>query len=156
VLRVAVLQGGYRLREPDTGVPVILASSGPVMPEVLAAADLLSDEGVAATVVDVTSADRLFRGWAGERTEAVRGARPSTGSGHIETMIHPKERTAPIVTIHDASPHAMAWLGSVFGQRVLPIGVSRFGESGTIAELYEAFGFLPEQIATAAIVALDN
>jgi transketolase len=34
--------------------------------------------------------------------------------------------------------------------------VSRFGESGTIAELYEAFGFLPEQIATAAIVALDN
>jgi pyruvate dehydrogenase E1 component len=156
VLRDAVLQGGYRLREPDTGVPVILASSGPVMPEVLAAADLLSDEGVAATVVDVTSADRLFRGWAGERTEAVRGARPSTGSGHIETMIHPKERTAPIVTIHDASPHAMAWLGSVFGQRVLPIGVSRFGESGTIAELYEAFGFLPEQIATAAIVALDN
>jgi pyruvate dehydrogenase E1 component len=86
----------------------------------------------------------------------MRGARPSTGSGHIETMIHPKERTAPIVTIHDASPHAMAWLGSVFGQRVLPIGVSRFGESGTIAELYEAFGFLPEQIATAAIVALDN
>ena len=155
-LRNGVLQGGYRLREPGTGAPVILASSGPVMPEVLAAADLLSDEGVAATVVDVTSADRLFRGWAGERAEAVRDARSPAGSGHIESLIHPMERTAPIVTIHDASPHAMAWLGSVFGQRVLPIGVSRFGESGTIAELYEAFGFLPEQIATAAIVALDG
>jgi pyruvate dehydrogenase E1 component len=155
-LRDAVLAGGYRIKEPATGLPVILAASGPVIPEVLAAADLLASEGIAATVIDITSADRLFRGWAGERSEAVSNARAPYGAGHIETLILPGERTAPIVTIHDASPHAMAWLGSVFGQRALPIGVTRFGESGTIAELYEAFGFLPEQIATAAIVALDT
>jgi pyruvate dehydrogenase E1 component len=155
-LRNTVLAGGYRLAEPGAGTPVVLASSGPVMPEVLAAADLLRDEGVAATVLDITSLDRLFRGWAGEQSDAVRDARTPLSAGHIESLILPGERSAPIVTIHDASPHAMAWLGSVFGQRVLPIGVSRFGESGTIAELYDAFGFLPEQIATAAIVAMDS
>jgi len=155
-LRDAVLAGGYRIKEPGAGAPVILAASGPVLPEVLAAADLLTGEGVAATVVDITSLDRLFRGWVGERSDAVRHARLLEGAGHIENLILPSERNAPIVTIHDASPHAMAWLGSVFGQRVLPIGVSRFGESGTIAELYEAFGFLPDQIATAAIVALES
>ena len=155
-LRNAVLAGGYRIREPGAGAPVILAASGPVLPEVLAAADLLSGEGVAATVVDVTSLDRLFRGWSGEQSDAVRHARRPEGAGHIGNLILPAERSAPIVTIHDASPHAMAWLGSVFGQRVLPIGVSRFGESGTIAELYEAFGFLPDQIATAAIVAMES
>jgi pyruvate dehydrogenase E1 component len=155
-LRDAVLAGGYRIEEPGKGTPVILAASGPVMPEVLTAAALLRQEGVAPTVIDITSADWLFRGWAGEQSDAVRDARKPAGVGHIENLILPSERTAPIVTIHDASPHAMAWLGSVFGQRVLPIGVNRFGESGTIAELYEAFGFLPEQIATAAIVALDH
>ena len=155
-VRAAVLAGGYRLIEPHGGAPVILAASGPVLPEVVEAAALLQDEGIAATVIDVTSADRLFRGWADRRSDAVRSASRPTGSGHIESLILSDERSAPIVTIHDASPHAMAWLGGVFGQRVLPIGVSRFGESGTIAELYEAFGFLPEQIATAAIVALDT
>jgi pyruvate dehydrogenase E1 component len=156
VLRDAVLAGGYRIKEPGAGTPVILAASGPLMPEVLAAADLLAEEGVGVTVIDVTSLDRLFRGWAGEQSRAVRDARMPHSAGHIENLILPAERKAPIVTIHDASPHAMAWLGSVFGQRVLPIGVTRFGESGTIAELYEAFSFLPEQITTAAIVALDR
>jgi pyruvate dehydrogenase E1 component len=50
----------------------------------------------------------------------------------------------------------MAWLGSVFGQRVVPIGVDRFGESGTIAELYGSFGLLPGQIATAGLVAIST
>jgi pyruvate dehydrogenase E1 component len=126
------------------------------MPEVVAAAGLLAEEGIAATVLDVTSLDRLFRGWYRPQVDAVRTASRPEGTGHIESLVLPAERTAPIITIHDASPHAMAWLGSVFGQRVLPIGVDRFGESGTICELYDAFGFLSEQIATAAIVALDS
>lgn len=155
-LRHAVLEGGYRLCEPGAGDPLILAASGPVMPEVLAAADLLSDEGVAATVLDITSLNLLYRGWQGELTEATRTSTAATGVGPLDSLILPSERTAPIVTVHDAASHAMAWLGSVFGQRVVPIGVDRFGESGTIPELYEAFGLLPHQIATAGLVALDT
>jgi pyruvate dehydrogenase E1 component len=150
-----ILAGGYRLVEPGNGAPVILATSGLVLPEVVAAAGILADEGIGATVVDITSLDRLFRGWNTRQADAVRTASRPEGKGHIESLILPAERRAPIVTIHDASPHAMAWLGSVFGQKVLPIGVDRFGESGTIKDLYRSFGFLPDQIATAAIVALD-
>jgi len=155
-LRTDVLRGGYRLREPGVGVPLVLAASGPVIPEVLAAADILEDEGIAATVIDVTSLDRLYRGWTSRLSEATAAATIPDGVGHIERLILPLERNAPIVTVHDAATHAMAWLGSVFGQRVVPIGVDRFGESGSIAELYDAFGLLPDQIATAGLVALES
>ena len=50
----------------------------------------------------------------------------------------------------------MAWLGSVFGQRTIPVGVDAFGQSGTIAELYGLFGLSPDQLVNAALVALDS
>ncbi|MDQ3470108.1 MAG: pyruvate dehydrogenase, partial [Actinomycetota bacterium] len=62
-LRAAVLAGGYRLRQPEGPAAVVLATCGPVVPEVLAAAEALDDEGVPALVLDLTSPDRLFRGW---------------------------------------------------------------------------------------------
>ncbi len=126
------------------------------MPEVLEAAEILEDEGVACTVIDVTSLDRLYRDWSHRLADATRSASLPESSGHIETLIVDGERSAPIVTVHDGATHAMAWLGSVFGQRVVPIGVDRFGESGTIGELYELFGLLPEQIATAGLMAIDR
>ncbi|MEA2024834.1 MAG: 1-deoxy-D-xylulose-5-phosphate synthase N-terminal domain-containing protein [Actinomycetota bacterium] len=153
-IRASVLAGGYRLREPGTGIPITLAASGPVMPEVLRAAEILEDEGVAATVIDITSQDRLFREWHDGLRTAARGAASPEQPPHLSTLIRAPEREAPIVTVHDASPHSMAWLGSVFGQRVVPIGVDRFGESGTIPDLYEAMGFLPDQIVNSALVAL--
>ena len=48
----------------------------------------------------------------------------------------------------------LAWLGSVYGQRVVPVGVDDFGESGTIPELYERFGLLADQMVNSALVAL--
>ncbi len=154
-LRSDVLAGGYRLSEPGTGERLIIAASGPVMPEVLAAAELLAEEGVAPAVVDITSLNRLYRGWVDALAEATKTSTVPTDFGHIGNLIRPHERSAPIVTVHDAASHSMAWLGSVFGQRVVPIGVDRFGESGTIEELYERFGFLPHQILTAGLVALS-
>ena len=56
--------------------------------------------------------------------------------------------------MHDAASHTMAWLGSVYGQRVVPVGVDDFGESGTIPELYERFGLRADQVANSALVAL--
>ncbi len=156
-LRHDVIAGGYRLREPAPDRDrVILAAAGPVMPEVLSAAEILEEEGVGATVLDITSQDRLFHAWRGSLDDAARTASRPVDPGHISEIIRPEERRAPIVTVHDASPHSMAWLGSVFGQRVIPIGVDRFGESGTIRDLYRAMGFLPEQIVNAALVSLDT
>jgi pyruvate dehydrogenase E1 component len=73
----------------------------------------------------------------------------------VARLIPPAERSSAIVSVHDAASHALAWLGSVFGQRVLPVGVDSFGQSGGIAELYDAYDLLPDQIVNAALTALS-
>jgi pyruvate dehydrogenase E1 component len=162
VLRDQVLAGGYRLVEPDAVLAadpdaprVVLAATGAVVPEAVHAAAALADEGVAATVIDLTSPDRVYRAWRGEMQQAGRSARAADLTGlHIASLIRPDERNAPIVTVHDAASHALAWLGSVFGQRVNPVGVDAFGQSGAIVDLYDLFDLLPQQIANAALATL--
>ena len=152
-LRADVLAGGYRLMEaePD-GRPVVhLVGSGAVLPEVLAAASTLEDEGVAANVIDVTSLDRLYRGWRAGISSLTGGA----PRHQLSKLIPVGQRHAPIVTVHDASPHAMGWLGSVFGAPLSALGVDAFGQSGSIGDLYRLHGLDPDTIVTAALVALD-
>jgi pyruvate dehydrogenase E1 component len=153
-LRAAVLAGGYRLAEPDGPADVVLAACGPVIPEVLAAAALLGKEGVRALVLDVTSPDRLYRGWRQSLRAAARRAEVATPAHHLAALLEPDERVLPIVTAHDAASHHLAWLGSVFGAPVVPVGVDDFGQSGTISELYETFDLLPNQLVNAALVAV--
>ena len=148
-----VLAGGYRLREPSGPAGVVLATCGPVVPEVLAAADALDAEGVPALVLDLTSTDRLYREWRFGLRDAAREATPAANRHHVARLISDTERTWPIVTVHDAASHHLAWLGGVFGQRVVPVGVDEFGQSGSIRELYGVFDLLPEQIVNAALLA---
>ena len=61
---------------------------------------------------------------------------------------------APVVTVHDASSHALAWLGSALGVPAVPLGVDAFGQSGSVRELYEQHDLLPTSIANAALAAL--
>jgi pyruvate dehydrogenase E1 component len=157
-LRAEVLAGGYRLMEPAGPEPadVVLVASGAVLPEVVAAAAALAAEGVSATVVDVTSAGRLFRGWRDSQRAAVASGRRPDTAFHLASLIAPAERRAPVVTVHDAASHALAWVGSVFGQRTVPVGVDAFGQSGSIDDLFGIFGLLPGQIVNAALVALET
>ena len=48
-------------------------------------------------------------------------------------------RDARIITVMDGHPLALSWLGSVRGQRVVPLGIEGFGQSGDIADLYRAY-----------------
>lgn len=153
-LRRDVLAGGYRLVEPDAPPEVVLASCGAVMPELVATAEILEAEGVPAVVLDITSADRLYQGWRSMVQSAARTASPAGARHHLGRLLPPHERQLPIVTVQDAASHSLAWLGSVFGARVVPVGVDEFGQSGSIAELYEHFDLLPEQLVNAALVAV--
>ena len=154
-LRVDVLAGGYRLVEPAGPPDVVIASSGPVVAEAVEAAQLLDDEGVYALVVDITSSDRLYQGWRTELREAGRRARAPVAPHQLNNLLRDEERGLPIVTVHDAASHHLAWLGGVFGARTVPVGVDQFGESGTVHDLYGIFDLLPEQITNAALVALS-
>ena len=156
-LREQVLNGGYRLTEPAHGhsAEVLLFASGAVLPEVLAAAAELEAEGVSVAVVDVTSLDRLYRGWRRRDRDAVAEARVTAGDP-LGRLIPHAERGAAIVTVHDAASHAMAWLGSVFGQRVVSLGIDGFGESGSVQDLYEVHQLSAGSIVNAALLSLHR
>ncbi|RLE26670.1 MAG: pyruvate dehydrogenase, partial [Actinobacteria bacterium] len=155
-LRMDVLAGGYRLVEPSDAADLVIAASGPVVSEALEAALALEDEGVNVLVLDVTSSDRLYRGWRSEIRDAARHARISEEPHQLANLLSTSERHLPIVTVHDAASHHLSWMGSVFGARTVPIGVDQFGQSGSIHDLYGVFDLLPEQIVNAAFVALAS
>lgn len=157
-LRRQVLQGAYRLvdasEEERSGAPaVVLAASGAVLPEVLEAAEVLTGEGVAAHVVDICSLDRLYTAWQREQRRAVRQA----GLPVLPEVLgeaFSSSSGAPIVTVHDAASHTMAFLGSAFGRRSISLGVDSFGQSGAVRELYELHDLVPEAIVNAALALL--
>jgi len=161
VLRRQVLAGAYRLVDAhdaypelrDAGAPVVhLAASGAVLPETLAAAAELAEEGIAAHVVDVTSLDRLYTAWQRTLRQGVRTATAPGVPGALRTVFADR---APVVTVHDAASHTMAWLGSALGTPCVPLGVDQFGQSGTVHELYELHDLLPGSIVNAALAALS-
>ncbi|MBQ1015951.1 pyruvate dehydrogenase, partial [Micromonospora sp. M51] len=105
VLRRQVVAGAYRLVDAHQAYPhlvdapvVQLAASGAVLPEVLAAAAELADEGIAAHVVDVTSLDRLYRAWQRTLRQGVRTATVPRLPGALRSACAAR---GPVVTVHD-------------------------------------------------------
>jgi pyruvate dehydrogenase E1 component len=157
-VRADVLAGGFWLREPDvsSGDTVVLATCGAMTPEVLRAAELLEqDEGVSAGILCLSSADRLYEDWRRRRLVHLRDLSARREESHLERLIPPVLRTAPIVTVIDGASHALAFLGSCLGARVVPLGVDSFGQVGSLADVYDAYDLSPEAIATAALIALE-
>lgn len=155
-LRSQVLAGGYRLRDgtPDGRPGVTIVTTGAMAPEALTAAAELDLEGVQATVLHVTSPDRLFSSWRAGYAANVAGARVVRQPNHLHRLVPPGERHRPVVSVHDASSHSLAWLGSALGTRQYPLGVDRFGESGTIADLHELTGISAGNIVNASLIAV--
>jgi pyruvate dehydrogenase E1 component len=161
VLRRQVLAGAYRLVDagpPADGTPMVhLAGCGAVLPEVLAAAAELGEEGIAANVVDVTSADRLYRAWQRTLRQGVRTATVPSIPGALRSAFLGGalgDRT-PIVTVHDAASHTLSWLGSALGVPAVSLGVDGFGQSGSVSDLYRAHDLDSGSIVNAALAALS-
>lgn len=155
-VRAAVVAGGFRLREAaESDDRVILATCGAMVPEVLEAAETLAEEeGVEATVLCLSSPDRLYRGWQAAATAPVHGSAAKEPS-HLERLVAGDERGLPVVTVIDGSSHALAFVGSALGTRCVPLGVDRFGQTGSQPEVYAEYGISPAAIVTAALVALE-
>jgi pyruvate dehydrogenase E1 component len=143
--RELVLAGGYPLRRPRGRPRVTLVGMGAVMPEVLEAAEVLGDE---TEVICVTSADLLFRAF---RSRAGLGEHES---GILDELL-PAERTAPIVTVLDGAPNALAFLAAVNGVPLTPLGVTRFGQSGDLEDVYRHHGIDAETVVGAALDLLN-
>ncbi|MEM9203260.1 MAG: transketolase C-terminal domain-containing protein, partial [Actinomycetota bacterium] len=157
-LRRQVLAGGYRLREGDADLTdgVVIATSGAMVPEALAAADELEAEGVAATIIAISSADRLYRDWQRQVRSVVDDLAHVPGAGHLDSLIKTAERGRPVISVQDAASHSLAWLGSAIGARQIALGVDRFGESGRIADLHDIVGISAAHIVNAGVVAAEG
>jgi pyruvate dehydrogenase E1 component len=144
--REHALAGGYVLRAAGGDGPpaVALAGVGAVMPEVLAAADELTEAGRAVDVVCLTSADLIFRA-----LRARRGLAP--GDDAILDALLPADRAAPLITVLDGHPHTLSFLGAVRTVPITCLGVDDFGQSGDVDDLYRSFGIDPETIVGAAL-----
>ena len=161
-LRRQVLAGGYRLvdrRETAPHLPVEnvvhIVTAGTMVPEALEAAARLAEEEVAANVINLTGPSLVYEAAKRLRQQAMRDASQEPDEGPFAWLFPPDERRAPIVTVHDAASHALAFLGGVFGVPVVPLGVDVFGQSGTRADLYRATGIDPDSIVAAGLHALE-
>jgi pyruvate dehydrogenase E1 component len=140
-----VLAGGYRLRAARAQPRLAICAVGAMVAEALTAADELESEGAIPTeVLCLSSPDLLFRALC---------ARRGLGGGDATVLdrILPADRPAPLVGVIDGHPHTLGFLGSVRGDPAAYLGVTEFGQSGDIADLYPHHGIDAETIAGAAL-----
>jgi pyruvate dehydrogenase E1 component len=141
--RRQVVAGAYALRHSEKP-RLTIAAMGAVVPEALAAADRLDQVGVPTDVVCVTSPGQLFRA-----LRSRQGHEPA--ENWILDQVFPAERATPLVTVLDGHPHTLAFLGAINRMPVSTLGVTRFGQSGSLEDVYRYHGLDTDSIVRAAL-----
>jgi pyruvate dehydrogenase E1 component len=141
--RKQVVAGGYPLVRRD-GATVTIAAMGALMPEALDAAARLERIGILADVLCITSPGQLYR--------AVQARQ---GHGDAESWILdqllPADRATPMVTVLDGHPHTLAFLANVNRVASTSLGVSNFGQVGSLDEVYKHHHIDTDSIVGAAL-----
>jgi len=151
-----IVSGGYWYAAPEAGCEIAIVAMGALVPEAIEAHRALQRDFAGAGLLVLTSPDRLHADWRAAlagRGRTVGRTAPSETS-HIERLLAPLGRDARLVTALDGHPLALSWLGSVRGQRVVPLGIEGFGQSGDIPDLYRAMGLDSAAIVDAAARAI--
>ncbi|WP_375459094.1 transketolase [uncultured Enterovirga sp.] len=147
-LAVGIIAGAYWMRKPGPNAEVVVAYQGTPAPEAIAAVGLMSEDRRDVGLLAVTSADRLHAGWNAATRARERGF--VGARSHVERLLAEVPRNCGLVTVLDGHPATLSWLGSVAGHRVRALGVERFGQTGTIDDLFRHYGIDAEGIARAA------
>ncbi len=154
----AILEGGYWRRPPGPRARLAIVYCGALAPEAEAAVHAIVEDLPDTGLLAVTSPDRLHRDW---KREAERRAAPAADAAHepspVERLLAPLPADATLITVIDGAPAALSWLGGVRGHRVIPLGVTEFGQSGDIPDLYRRYRIDTDAIldAAAAVLAGD-
>jgi pyruvate dehydrogenase E1 component len=142
--RTQVVAGAYPIRRAAEPPAITIAAMGALLPEALAAADRLAALGTPTDVICVTSPGLLF--------DAVQAR---AGHGSAPTWIldaaFPARRAAPMVTILDGHPHTLAFLAGINSVRANHLGVTVFGQSGDLEDVYRYHHLDTASIVTAAL-----
>ncbi|WP_063130982.1 transketolase-like TK C-terminal-containing protein [Nocardia fusca] len=141
--RRQVVAGGYPLVR-RVGAQLTIVAMGALMPEALAAAQRLAQAGVPADVVCITSPGLLF-----EARQARQGR--GAGASWILDQLFPADRATPMVTVLDGHPHTLAFLAGINQVRSTALGVSKFGQVGSLDDVYRYHGIDTDSIVRAAL-----
>lgn len=143
-----VIDGAYWRIAPTAPQPIAIVAMGAILPEALEAHAQLSEDMPGLGLLQVTSPAKLHRDWSAAR--AARWKQGAEQTSPIETLLAQLPPTAGLVTVCDASPASLSWLGSVHGHRVNPLGTDRFGQTGTLQDLYAEYRLNADAIVEAA------
>ncbi|MGY2060973.1 pyruvate dehydrogenase, partial [Nocardia gipuzkoensis] len=73
------------------------------------------------------------------------------GESWILDQIFPADRATPLVTVLDGHPHALAFLATINQVRHSNLGVTRFGQSGSLEDVYRYHGLDADSIVRACL-----
>jgi pyruvate dehydrogenase E1 component len=141
--RRQVVAGAYCLRRTQHP-QVTIAAMGAIVPEALTAAERLGGLGIPADVICVTSPGLLF-----ESLLARQGH--TDGPSWILNQVFPASRRTPLVTVLDGHPHTLAFLATINQVPSTSLGVTRFGQSGSLEDVYRYHGIDADSIVRAGL-----
>ncbi len=158
-LRQQVIAGAYRLVDrsgeddykPRENVVNVFAC-GAMVPSAISASDQLLKEGVFANVINVTGPGPLYNNFQDSAHRSMQTGK--RGEPFLAGVLSNEERHVPIVTVLDGHPHTLAWLGAALAAPTFPLGVTRYGQSGTPEDLYREYEIDSTSIMTASFEAL--
>lgn len=143
-----IVSGGYWMRRPGPNAQVVVAYSGALAPEAIEAVGLIAEDRRDVGLLAVTSADRLHAGWTAAQKARDEGQIEARSA--VEELLAQVPQGCALVTVVDGHPATLGWLGAVCGHRTRALGVERFGQTGTLADLYRHYGIDAQGIARAA------
>jgi pyruvate dehydrogenase E1 component len=151
-----LLRGAYWHVPPAPDAELAVVYTGAVAPEALDAFAQIREDVPGAGLLAVPSPDLLHRDWSATLAARAQGRRlTDDGLAHAERLLGRLPAHAALTTVIDGPPATLAWLGGVRGQRVAPLGLDRFGQSGDIPDLYRAYRLDADAVLDAAASALS-
>ncbi len=129
-----ILSGGYWVKTPAKDTKNVIIYSGVMAQEAAEAHAELTHTALLA----ITSPDRLYNDW-----------QDCGITAHVFKLLGEIPKTAKLVTVLDGHPASLAWLGSVHGHCVRPLGVNTFGQTGCVQGLYAKYGIDKQAIIDA-------
>ena len=127
--KLDIINGCYWLYKPKTSQPIILICTGVMIGEVEKLKEEITEEEIDIGILIATSPDKLYSDWINSKN--------NNTSSHIEKILELYTINTALITIIDAHSSSLAWIGSVLGHRVYPMGLNKFGQSGELDEIYK-------------------
>jgi len=129
-LKNDLIKGGYWFYKPKNKLDLLFICTGVIVGEVLNALEAMKEDNLNIGLFIVSSPDRLYQDW-------LESTKKTNFTSFIESQLSIIEISTPIITIIDGHSSSLSWIGSVKGQRIIPLGVNNFGQSGDLNEIYK-------------------